>query len=89
MIPVETQGRCGWLALGGIVVGNDMCCYVERSCGETVFAVRRGQKQITVGTGAARHMARDGTWVLVATGGLDPNLDLDPVESLMKFLMQR
>ena len=57
-----------------------MCCYVGRSCGETVLAVRRVQKQITVGTGAARHMARDGTWVLVAPGGLDLNQDLDPDE---------
>ena len=29
--------------------------------------------------GQRGHMARDGTWVLVATGGLDPNPDLDPV----------
>ena len=28
--------------------------------------------------GANRHMARDGTWVLVVAGGMDLNPDVDP-----------
>ena len=55
-----------WLAfaLAGIVVGDDMCCYMGSSCGEIVRAVSCMQKQITDGTGATRHMARwdVGTW---------------------------
>ena len=35
VIPVETPGTV-WLAFafGGIVVGDDVCCYVGRSCSE-------------------------------------------------------
>ena len=52
------------------------------------FAVRCMQKRITVGIDATRHMARDGTWVLVVAGGLDLYLDLDPVESLTMLLTE-
>ena len=55
VIPVGTRGRCDWLSLlEGSFVRDDVCCYVGRACGETVLAVRRVQKQSTVGTGAAR-----------------------------------
>ena len=61
-----------------------------RSCGEAVLAVRHAQKQITVGAGAAlAHGTRRDLGVLVTTGGLDSNLDLDPGESLIKFLIRR
>ena len=42
----------------GIVVGDDVCCYMDSSCGDSLRAVCRMQDQVTDGTGATRYMAR-------------------------------
>ena len=85
--PVVESGTV-WIAWAwsGIVVGNDVCCYIDWTCVWTGFTIRWMQKRITVVL-----MQRDtwhvmGRWYVRLLVDEELFMDSDPIAFLMTLL---